>query len=70
MNKTDVIRAWKDPLYRARLSREEASGLPVHPSGILDLDEEQLKGASGGQILTTYKTCTAYTSSQARGCCK
>jgi len=62
MNKNDVIRAWKDPLYRARLSREEASGLPVHPSGILDLDEEQLKLAGGGIPRTTYRTCTAYTS--------
>lgn len=66
MNKNDVIRAWKDPLYRAGLSREEASGLPVHPSGILDLDEEQLKRSVGG-VITTYRTCTAYTSRT--GCC-
>ena len=66
MNKNDVIRAWKDPLYRARLSREEATGLPVHPSGILDLDDEQLKLTAGG-VRTTFRTCTVYTSRT--GCC-
>ena len=69
MNKIDVIRAWKDPVYRAGLSREEIAGLPGHPSGLLELNEEQLKMAAGA-ILTTYKTCTAYTVNQARGCCK
>jgi mersacidin/lichenicidin family type 2 lantibiotic len=70
MNKVDVIRAWKDPVYRARLSREEIAGLPVHPSGILELDELLLREVSAAAILTTYKTCTAYTENQARGCCK
>lgn len=67
MNKTDIIRAWKDPLYRARLSREQAAGLPDHPSGVLDLDEEQLKVAAGAIPITTYRTCTAYTTRA--GCC-
>jgi mersacidin/lichenicidin family type 2 lantibiotic len=70
MNKVDVIRAWKDPVYRARLSREEIAVLPVHPSGIIELDEGLLKEAAGAATLTTYKTCTAYTVNQARGCCK
>jgi mersacidin/lichenicidin family type 2 lantibiotic len=68
MNKNDVIRAWKDPVYRAGLSAEEQAQLSVHPSGILNLDEEQLKLAAGGAIpRTTYRTCTAYTSRT--GCC-
>ena len=70
MTKVDVIRAWKDPVYRAGLSREEIAGLPCHPSGLMELNEEQLKMASGNATLTTYKTCTAYTVNQARGCCK
>ena len=44
--------------------------LPDHPSGLLELDEGLLKEVAGAATLTTYKTCTAYTSSQARGCCK
>ena len=70
MNKVDLIRAWKDPVYRARLSREEIAGLPDHPSGLLELDEGLLKEVAGAFPMTTYKTCTAYTSNQARGCCK
>jgi len=59
MNKTDVVRAWKDPLYRARLSPEEISALPAHPSGVVELDEEQLRNASGA-LVTTFRTCTMY----------
>src|SRR3982750_4107709 len=42
MNKTDVIRAWKDPFYRASLSEEAQAALPQHPAGITELSEEQL----------------------------
>jgi mersacidin/lichenicidin family type 2 lantibiotic len=70
MRKVDVVRAWKDPLYRASLAEEERAELAAHPSGLLELDEELLKAATGAVPLTTYKTCTAYTSNQARGCCK
>jgi mersacidin/lichenicidin family type 2 lantibiotic len=59
----DLIRAWKDPSYRASLSSEDLKGLPDHPSGIVDLTDEQLRSASGvaGVIVTTFKTCTEYT---------
>jgi mersacidin/lichenicidin family type 2 lantibiotic len=68
MKTVDPIRAWKDPVYRAGLSAEEQAQLPGHPSGILNLDEEQLKLAAGGAIpRTTYRTCTEYTSRT--GCC-
>lgn len=70
MRKVDLVRAWKDPVYRASLTEEERAGLAAHPSGLLELDEGLLKEAAGGATLTTYKTCTAYTSNQARGCCK
>ena len=70
MRKVDLVRAWKDPVYRASLTEEELAGLAAHPSGLLELDEGLLKEAAGGATLTTYKTCTAYTSNQARGCCK
>ena len=67
MRTLDPVRAWKDPVYRASLSAEERAQLPGHPSGILDLDEEQLKLAGGGIPRTTYRTCTVYTSRT--GCC-
>ncbi|HSU84723.1 MAG TPA: mersacidin/lichenicidin family type 2 lantibiotic [Thermoanaerobaculia bacterium] len=70
MRKVDLVRAWKDPVYRASLTAEERGALAAHPSGILELDELLLREVSAAAILTTYKTCTAYTENQARGCCK
>ena len=70
MRKVDLVRAWKDPVYRASLTEEERSQLTAHPSGVIELDDLLLREAAGAATLTTYKTCTAYTSNQARGCCK
>jgi mersacidin/lichenicidin family type 2 lantibiotic len=61
MNKTDVIRAWKDPLYRATLSPEDLARLPSHPAGLIELRDDELKEASGGLVQTTFRTCTQYT---------
>ena len=69
MNKIDVIRAWKDPVYRAGLSRAEAASLPGHPSGLLEIDEEQLKAASGGAPVTTNLACTMLSFNKWRSCC-
>jgi mersacidin/lichenicidin family type 2 lantibiotic len=67
MNKTDVIRAWKDPLYRARLTREEIAALPVHPCGLLELEDEQLKGTAGG--ITAAPPCSVWTFHNLAACC-
>jgi len=69
MSKSDVVRAWKDPLYRASLSREEIAGLPAHPSGLVELDEEQLKRLAGGQTITTARTCTEFSFNNMHACC-
>jgi mersacidin/lichenicidin family type 2 lantibiotic len=68
MNKIDVIRAWKDPVYRGGLSREEIASLPGHPSGFLEIDEEQLKSASGA-VVTTNRLCTMLSFNNWRSCC-
>jgi mersacidin/lichenicidin family type 2 lantibiotic len=68
MHKIDVVRAWKDPVYRATLSTEELAQLPAHPSGALELHDEQLKAISGA-ALTTAQTCTEYTFNNFRRCC-
>ncbi|HEV8337984.1 MAG TPA: mersacidin/lichenicidin family type 2 lantibiotic [Candidatus Polarisedimenticolia bacterium] len=59
----DLVRLWKDPSYRASLSPEDLKGFPQHPSGVVDLTDDQLRAASGvaGIIVTTFKTCTEYT---------
>jgi mersacidin/lichenicidin family type 2 lantibiotic len=48
MNRESIIRAWKDPAYRASLSPEQRAELPEHPSGVAELDEGALGQAVGG----------------------
>ena len=69
MHKIDIVRAWKDPLYRAALSPEELAQLPAHPAGALELHDEQLKAISGALAQTTAQTCTEYTFNNFRRCC-
>lgn len=69
MNKTDVIRAWKDPTYRASLSADELAALPLHPAGITELSDDQLRTEGGVTPATTAPTCTAYTFLNWRACC-
>lgn len=69
MNKTDVIRAWKDPVYRASLSEEERAALPLHPAGLSELSDDQLRIAGVAAVITTAPTCTQYTFLQLRECC-
>lgn len=69
MKKVDVIRAWKNPLYRATLNADELAQLPSHPSGAFELHDEQLKTISGALAETTAQTCTEYTFNNFRRCC-
>ncbi|HEX7200167.1 MAG TPA: mersacidin/lichenicidin family type 2 lantibiotic [Dongiaceae bacterium] len=66
MNKIDLIRAWKDPLYRSSLTPEELAALPGHPAGLIELSDEQLGQISGA--ITTALTCTAHTFAGWRSC--
>ena len=69
MKKIDVIRAWKDPLYRSTLSAEELGQLPVQPCGPIDLRESDLKGIAAA-ALTTAPECTSFTAyPNYRPCC-
>ena len=49
-NKEQIIRAWKDPQYRAGLSTEERAALPESPAGpsMESLGEAELGVALGG----------------------
>ena len=71
MAKLDLVRAWKDPSYRASLDAEEFASVPSHPAGLIELSDEQLKAASGlsGVIATTFRTCTEFTFRRFH-CCK
>lgn len=50
MNREMIIRAWKDPDYRASLNAEERAALPESPSGkpLTELGDSELEGVSGG----------------------
>ncbi|WP_224368062.1 mersacidin/lichenicidin family type 2 lantibiotic [Hyalangium versicolor] len=52
MNTDLIIRAWKDPEFRARLSAEERDSLPDMPSGapMTELDEGALRDIVGGKV--------------------
>jgi len=68
MNRVDVVRAWKDPLYRASLTAEERDCLPGHPSGIIELEDDLLKSVAAG-ALTTAQQCTEFSFNNFRRCC-
>ena len=47
MSNNDVVRAWKDPKYRASLSAAQQAALPANPAGGMDLSDEELGQKSG-----------------------
>jgi len=71
MSSLDVIRAWKDARYRKGLSSAERAALPQHPSGLVELTDEELQAAAGafGPAQTTAMTCTESSFRGWRACC-
>jgi len=63
MVEADVVRAWKDPIYRASLTSETLARIPSNPAGSVELSDEKRKAASGltDIIVTTFRTCTEFT---------
>jgi len=59
MPNIDVIRAWKDELYRAGLNDEELAHLPEHPAGFIELEGEQLANVEGGTTIPCIALATA-----------
>jgi mersacidin/lichenicidin family type 2 lantibiotic len=52
MKKELIVRAWKDPQFRASLSPEERAALPESPLGesLSELDETELSRIIGGAL--------------------
>ena len=50
MKRETIVRAWKDPEFRASLTSEERSAVPECPAGLsfTELDESELGDAVGG----------------------
>jgi mersacidin/lichenicidin family type 2 lantibiotic len=55
-----IIRAWKDPNYRATLSAEQRAALPECPAGapLTDMNESELEQVAGAGRPITLKFCT------------
>jgi len=57
MEKANIIKAWKDPEYRASLTQEELNSLPEQPIGILDSgDLQKITGGVTPQPHTASRT--------------
>jgi mersacidin/lichenicidin family type 2 lantibiotic len=57
MSNVDFIRAWKDEEYFNSLSEAERATLPLHPSGLIELSDDDLRGLSGGSE-SSVEACT------------
>lgn len=53
MRRTDIIRAWRDPKFRASLSDDQCAQLPSHPAAWMD--DEALASITGNGCSTS--TC-------------
>jgi mersacidin/lichenicidin family type 2 lantibiotic len=51
MTQQQIIRAWKDPEYRASLSAAELRAIPAHPAGLVEMSDGELMEVSGGTTL-------------------
>jgi mersacidin/lichenicidin family type 2 lantibiotic len=51
MNSEMIVKAWKNPEYRASLLHEQRAALPENPSGrpLTELDDSDLDDVTGGE---------------------
>jgi mersacidin/lichenicidin family type 2 lantibiotic len=69
MSELEIVRAWKDPIYRAGLDPGLLAAA-ASPIGDPALSDEELADASWqAQVLTTAMTCTELTFRGWRRCC-
>ena len=67
MNNAMIVRAWKNPEYRASLPHEQRAALPENPSGkpLTELDDADLGTVTGGEGVrlrfTAPEVCCFYT---------
>ena len=48
MSNVNIIRAWKDPIYRNSLSDAERAALPPNPAGAVEISDADLGKVAGG----------------------
>ena len=58
MSTLNIIRAWKDPNYRRRLTEGQRAQLPAHPSGAIEFqDLDFLYGSIAPHTHSPCKKC-------------
>ena len=60
MANRNIIRAWKDPAYRASLSAAERAALPPNPAGAIEITDEDLGNVAGGATKAPYTRLCSY----------
>jgi len=55
--KKKILEAWRNEEYYLSLSAEERAGIPEHPSGLLDIEDDTLKTITGGCGTTKMGAC-------------
>jgi mersacidin/lichenicidin family type 2 lantibiotic len=58
MPKSDMVRAWKDPKYRATLGDSGRDAMASSPLSAMGLGKDQLRQAANMNKLTTAWFCT------------
>lgn len=68
MDKSQIVRAWRDPEYFESLSAAERAQVPTNPAGLMEIDDATLDEVSGGEVCDPGPpypdnyTCSGYTS--------
>jgi mersacidin/lichenicidin family type 2 lantibiotic len=57
MTPENIIRAWKDPIYRNSLSESERTAMPAHPAGSIEVSDEDLGKIGAGYIPRSFISC-------------
>jgi mersacidin/lichenicidin family type 2 lantibiotic len=63
MSNNNIIRAWKDTVYRNSLSEAERAALPANPAGSIEISDADLGNVAGGIFFPTVY-CTYFCNTQ------
>ena len=58
MTTKNIIRAWKDPMFRNSLTEVERAALPANPAGAVEISDAALGKVAGGAKSTDSDFCT------------
>lgn len=62
MKKIDIRRAWRDGEYFLSLTEEERAQVPANPAGVVEVADQELASAAGGNHYNTHGQSWCYNS--------